>query len=312
MVDRVVGRQLSRAIADLLVRHQFVERVARQMLATTDLESAVLAALEDEKTERIVKRVLASPAFEDMLVEAFESQVAADMLERILTSAEMERVLGRVLSSPAVRLALTQQTASLADEMATGLRARTERLDDAAERAVRRRRKTPPQAATEVRTGRTYAGLVSRAVAFAVDAVIVHVVLLTAGALLSFGTSLFGGLHLNGLVSVVAALGWVLVVGTYFVVFWTVTGQTLGMRLMGLRLTSRNGAPPTGGRSLLRLFGLALAIVPVFAGFLPALFDSRRRALPDFLAGTVVLHAENSPPLFHPVGVMTRLDERPT
>ena len=31
-----------------------------------------------------------------------------------------------------------------------------------------------------------------------------------------------------------------------------------------------------------------LAIIPLFAGFLPVLFDRRRRALPDYLAGTVV------------------------
>jgi len=36
--------------------------------------------------------------------------------------------------------------------------------------------------------------------------------------------------------------------------------------------------------------------VPLFAGFLPALFTERRRALPDFLAGTVVLY-EDAPTL---------------
>jgi uncharacterized RDD family membrane protein YckC len=39
-----------------------------------------------------------------------------------------------------------------------------------------------------------------------------------------------------------------------------------------------------------RTLGLALAIIPCFLGFLPALFDSRRRALPDYLAGTVVVY----------------------
>ena len=291
MVDRVVGRQLSQAIADLLVRHHFVERVAGQILATADLESAVVAALEDERTERILKQVLASPAFEDMLVEAFESQVATDLLERMLASPEMEQVLARVLSSPAVRSALSQQTASFAGEMAVGLRARAKHLDDAAEGTVRRWRRSPPED-TSGKTSRPYAGLISRAGAFAVDVVTVHVVILAGGALLSFGASLFGDLQPGGLVSVLAGLGWILGLAAYFVIFWTVTGQTLGMRLMALRLVGPNGAPPGGGRSLLRFFGLLLAIVPLFAGFLPVLFDSRRRALQDFLAGTVVLRAE--------------------
>jgi len=37
-----------------------------------------------------------------------------------------------------------------------------------------------------------------------------------------------------------------------------------------------------------RFFGLLLAIVPRFAGFLPVLLDDRRRGLHDFLAGTIV------------------------
>jgi uncharacterized RDD family membrane protein YckC len=292
MVDRVVGRQLSLAIADLLVRHHFVERVASQMLETADLESVVVAALEDERTEQILKQVLASPAFEGMLVEAFESQVAADLLERMLASPEMEQVLARVLSSPAVRVALSQQTATFAGEMAVGLRARAEHLDDATESTVRGRRRRPPEEASG-KTSRPYAGLISRAAALAVDVVTVNVVILAGGALLSFGASLFGDLRPGGLVSVLAGLGWILGLAAYFVVFWTVTGQTLGMRLMGLRLVGPNGAPPRVGRSLLRFFGLLLAIVPFFAGFLPVLFDSRRRALQDFLAGTVVLRAEH-------------------
>jgi uncharacterized RDD family membrane protein YckC len=289
----VVGRQLSEAIADLLVRHHFVERVARQMLATADLESAAVSVLEDKRTEQIVKRVLASPAFERMLVEALESQVAADITERLLSSPETERALERVLTSPAVRAALTQQTASLAGEMAVGLRNRAKRLDDATARTP-----VPTEADPSA-----YAGLASRGVAFAVDAIVVNAAALTAGALLSFAASLFGGLGPGWLEASLAASGWALFVAAYFVLLWTLTGRTLGMSLMRLRVIGPDGAPPTAGRSLLRFLGLLLAIAPLFAGFLPALFDSRRRALQDFLAGTVVVHADG--PSYHPIGVMT-------
>ena len=47
---------------------------------------------------------------------------------------------------------------------------------------------------------------------------------------------------------------------------------------------------PSIGRSLVRFVGLVLAIVPLFAGFLPILFTERRRGLPDLLAGTVVVY----------------------
>ena len=48
----------------------------------------------------------------------------------------------------------------------------------------------------------------------------------------------------------------------------------------------------------MRLIGLGLAIIPLFLGFVPVLFDERRRALQDFLAGTVVVYA----PVDHAAG----------
>jgi uncharacterized RDD family membrane protein YckC len=102
--------------------------------------------------------------------------------------------------------------------------------------------------------------------------------------------SLVGELRPAWLAGALLASGWTLIVGTYFVVFWSTTGQTPGMRLLRLRIRGRAGGPPTVGRSLLRLVGLVLAIVPMFAGFIPVLFTERRRGLPDFLAGTVVVY----------------------
>ena len=62
------------------------------------------------------------------------------------------------------------------------------------------------------------------------------------------------------------------------------------MRLLRVRVLGPDGNPPSLGRSLVRLVGLVLAIVPLFAGFVPVLFTARRRGLPDFLAGTVVVY----------------------
>jgi uncharacterized RDD family membrane protein YckC len=78
----------------------------------------------------------------------------------------------------------------------------------------------------------------------------------------------------------------------YFVGFWAVTGQTPGMRLMHVRVVARDGRPPSVWRGLVRLVGLILSIIPLFAGFLTVLVDDRRRSLADMLAGTVVLYAD--------------------
>jgi uncharacterized RDD family membrane protein YckC len=102
--------------------------------------------------------------------------------------------------------------------------------------------------------------------------------------------SLVGGLRPAWLAGALLASGWALIVGTYFVLFWSSAGQTPGMRLLRVRVHDPTGEPPSIGRSLVRLVGLVLAIVPMFAGFIPVLFTERRRGLPDFLAGTVVLY----------------------
>ena len=103
-------------------------------------------------------------------------------------------------------------------------------------------------------------------------------------------SSLVGGLRPDWLVGALLASGWILFVATYFVLFWSSAGQTPGMRLMRVRVRGPGGDTPSIARSLVRLVGLVLAIVPLFAGFVPVLFTERRRGLPDFLAGTVVLY----------------------
>jgi uncharacterized RDD family membrane protein YckC len=141
-----------------------------------------------------------------------------------------------------------------------------------------------------------YAGVATRAVALAIDAAVAHVIVFTGGAILALVGSLVGDVRLDTLGRVLAATAWVAVVGTYFVLFWSTAGQTPGMRLMALRVMTRRGRHPGVMRSVVRVVGLGLAIAPLFLGFLPVLFDARRRGLQDLLAGTVVLYAERDLP----------------
>jgi uncharacterized RDD family membrane protein YckC len=108
--------------------------------------------------------------------------------------------------------------------------------------------------------------------------------------IVSLVASLVGGLRPDWLVGTLLAGGWLLVVSLYFVVFWSAAGQTPGMRLLRLRVLGPEGGHPSIGRSLARMVGLVLAIVPMFIGFVPVLFTAQRRGLQDFLAGTVVVY----------------------
>jgi uncharacterized RDD family membrane protein YckC len=200
----------------------------------------------------------------ERLVVVFEPE-AERMLQQFLDSPEFDRALERVLTSPKVREALAQQTTSFADELVGRLRARLRALD------------------------RRCAGLASRTAAFAVDLTLAQLVFLVASALVGLVVALVGELRPAWLFGILAGLGWVLFVGTYFAFFWSLAGQTPGMRLTRLRVVGPRGTPPGLLRSVVRFCALIVAIIPMFAGLLPILFDTRRRGLHDFVAQTVVV-----------------------
>jgi uncharacterized RDD family membrane protein YckC len=149
----------------------------------------------------------------------------------------------------------------------------------------------PPAPAPDLRAVDVpYAGIATRAVALAIDVAIAQAIVFAGGAVIALVFSLVSNLELDTGGRILAAIAWAAVVGFYFVLFWSTTGQTPGMRAMSLRVMNKRGEHPSVWRSIVRLVGLALAIIPCGAGFLPVFVDDRRRALQDFLAGTVVVY----------------------
>ena len=137
----------------------------------------------------------------------------------------------------------------------------------------------------------TYQGLVTRAIAFAVDAALINLIALLVGVGVGVALSI---LSIPDYLQVVllACGGAAFVVWTvaYFAVFWSTTGQTPGNRLMHIRVCGEDdGAALSLRRSLLRFGALLLAALPLLAGFITVLVDDRRRGLHDMLAGTVVV-----------------------
>ncbi len=76
----------------------------------------------------------------------------------------------------------------------------------------------------------------------------------------------------------------------YRVGFWTITGQTPGMALLGLRVLRADGGKVGLLVALKRFIGLVLSASTLGIGFLMVLVTERRRALHDLLAGTVVVY----------------------
>ena len=260
VIDRAFAGSLPEEIARSLVRNRVLERIAAELAASGELERLVTAALASPRT--------------------------GELTDRVLASDETQRTLRHVASSPELRDAIARQTTGLAEEVVAGVRSSAARLDDRAEYVVRRRQRA-------VRP--MYAGIATRAFALATDAAITIVLFMSAVGMAALVSSLVGGLRPEWLVGALLASGWTLVVGTYFALFWSSAGQTPGMRLLRVRVFGPEGDPPSLWRSLVRLIGLVLAIIPLFAGFLPVLFTERRRGLPDMLAGTVVVYDDMVP-----------------
>jgi uncharacterized RDD family membrane protein YckC len=289
-VDLVMASPLPEAVGRSLAAHHVVERVVSEVLASADVERAITAALESERTSKLAEQVLASPALARMLNEALDSKLTAELAEKVVSSPEFDHMLEQAVSSPAVRAALARQTQSLGQETAAGVRRRAVRLDNSAERWPRRVFRKAPRPAHPAQ-----AGVATRGIALAIDALIVQLIFITVAATFGLIDSLVGGPDSNSLLGALAGVGWLIVVFGYFVPFWSGAGQTLGMRVMQLRLLDASGSPPGFWRSALRLFGLGVAIAIVFLGFVPVLVDDRRRALQDFLAGTAVYYDELAP-----------------
>ena len=247
-------------------------RVLDRALAGPLPEEFARSLVRHRVVERVARELAESGELQRMIEESLASPRAVELTDRVLASEEMQQMLRSVAASPELRTAMARQSAGLAEEVVAGARSSAMRLDA----RVGRSRST------------RHAGLATRGAALALDALAALVIYVSGSAVVALIASLVGGVHPEWLAGTLLGAAWLLVAGGYFTLFWSTAGQTPGMRLMRLRVRRAGGGGLSFGRSVVRAIGLALSIIPLFAGFLPALFDERRRALPDYLAGTVV------------------------
>lgn len=132
------------------------------------------------------------------------------------------------------------------------------------------------------------AGLVTRAAAAVVDALIVCLVVLTGylglnGLLFLAHPRSFAFLDTSLLLSLTA--GWIVAL-LYLTACWWLTGRTYGCHLMGLRVVGRRGGRIRLSTAFLR--ALACTLVPI--GLLWSAGSRRNRSLQDIVLGTQVLY----------------------
>lgn len=150
-----------------------------------------------------------------------------------------------------------------------------------------------------------YAGFASRLLAMIIDTVIlvlayvaitwfisVALRILPLGRIFGFSLSVLlsqeGSGQLLSTETVIAVLTLSTIV--YYVFLWAMTGQTLGMILLGLRVVTIEGRRLTIWRATLRFIGYMIAALPFFLGFAWILVDDRRQGWHDKIAGTYVAY----------------------
>jgi uncharacterized RDD family membrane protein YckC len=141
-----------------------------------------------------------------------------------------------------------------------------------------------------------YAGLVTRGVAFAIDAAIINLVAVATAGVVGLAVSLFNlpsqAVKILGIVGAAAFFVWA---AGYFVTFWSTTGQTIGARVMHIRVidpSDRHISPYRAGR---RVVAMVLGAIPCFLGYVGIVSDERCRAFHDRVAKTVVVYSRPVP-----------------
>lgn len=152
---------------------------------------------------------------------------------------------------------------------------------------------TPERVAVEL----PIAGVGSRAMAYLVDVGLLFLVGLVAYFAVTFlvpdpVNAVLGLSRLARVLGAVALFAALWIYWTAFEVAWH--GQTLGKRLMRIRVVRLDGSPVTAVdsaiRNLLRLVDFFPACYPV--GLVTMLFDAKHRRVGDLVAGTVLIREE--------------------
>ena len=77
----------------------------------------------------------------------------------------------------------------------------------------------------------------------------------------------------------------------YLLVFQIALGRTLGMRLLRIKIIDVYGDRPSAARCAVRCAGYLAGLATLLLGFLWMGFDSEKRGLHDWVAGTYVIRA---------------------
>ena len=258
VLDRALAGSLPEEIARSLVRHRVLERIAAELATSGELERLVTRALATQQTLELTDRVLASDETQRVLRHVASSPELRDAIARQTTGLDRRGGRRRPRLRSAARRAGRAGRAPAFANRAPDLRRDRDTRDRACDRRGSDHASSSCRWWGSLRSSRRWSGTSARSGSSAPCSP-------RARCWSRARTSSSSGAQ---------------------------PGRRPGCGCCACASSGQVTQPPSIGRSLVRVVGLELAIVPLFAGFIPVLFTERRRGLPDFLAGTVVLYDE--------------------
>jgi uncharacterized RDD family membrane protein YckC len=136
-----------------------------------------------------------------------------------------------------------------------------------------------------------YAGAVTRLAAFAIDQTVATTAFSVATAVLAWTVSLVtsSDVKITGTWWTIGIyLLWLFL---YYAYPWSVSGKTVGMALLGIRVVRADGSRCGPRAAAVRALTLPLGFLTLGLGFLGILIGREHRALYDRIAGTAVVYA---------------------
>jgi uncharacterized RDD family membrane protein YckC len=152
-----------------------------------------------------------------------------------------------------------------------------------------------PAAPTGPAPGVEFAAPVPRLIAFLIDIVLVGIVEVALAVVLGTLIAIAGEGGRDFIAGIGLILYFVVLLGVtflYFPYFWANGGQTIGGKVMKIRVVyDEDGRPVGWAAGFVRLVGYYLSAFVFYIGFLWILVDKRKRGWADLLAGTCVIKA---------------------
>ena len=136
------------------------------------------------------------------------------------------------------------------------------------------------------------AGFVTRMFAYIMDLVLIAAIVAMGGWISVLIDTALDKMGLEPSVSMSVIYLWSipLIIGAYYVMFWALTGRTVGKWFMGLRVVDKHGNSPSIGRSIVRFLGYGLSAVAFWIGYAWVIIDDQRRGWHDHIAKTWVVY----------------------